>query len=100
MNDQYEKHRHKLNQIKEKTVDKLNRNLIKDLIKKMSFYVFSKIHDQYLKIMLIAKDFKKHALKICDKIFNTTMNFFCLHMIKTAMKMKKKKILFENVHSH
>ena len=100
LKNQYDDHRHKLNQEKKKTFNKLNRNLIKNLIKKMSSYALLKIHDQYRMIMLIAKNSKKHALKTCFKSFNTTMNFSCSHMIKTTMKIEEKKILLENVHSH
>ena len=73
---------------------------MKDLINVVSFYVFSKIYDQYEKIKFAKKNFVKQKLKTCDNIFSKTMSFSCAHMIKIVMKIEEKKLLFENVHFH
>ena len=66
-------------------------DLIKNLIKYISFYAFSKINQQYEYITTIKKKLTNETLKICNKSFFNTMNFLCAHMIKTIMKFEKKK---------
>ena len=67
------------------------RDLIRDLINKISFYAFSKIYTEYEKVKLIVKYSAKHELKICDRSYFITMNFLCLHIIKIVIKSEKKK---------
>ena len=97
---QYETHIHELTQIKMKIFMKLSREFMRNLIDHVSFYALSKIYDQYLLMRLIMKKPKKHKLKSCERIFATTMNLSCAHMIATALKIEEKKLLLENVHSH
>ena len=77
---------------------KLLRDLIRELIEKISFYAFSKIYNQYKLITKAKKHLIKCVLKTCEKNFVITISLSCTHIIKNALKIDEKKLLFKNVH--
>ena len=100
LNRQYESYTHLLATAKMKIHMKLPRDLMRELINKVSPYALLKIYDQYLLVRLAKKYPKEHELKPCQRIFATTMGLPCAHMIVAALETEEKKLLLEDVHPH
>ena len=97
---QIKKYNTRLKQIKRKVALNLSRELMRDLIARVSSYALTKIQKQYRKLKQIEKDFENEALSSCTKIFDTTMRLSCSHVIKTRVKSDEKRLLLDDVHSH
>ena len=100
LNRQYEAYTHQLAQDKIKVAFKLPRDLMRDLIGRVSPYALSKIYDQYQLMKAAEKDPIESALKACDKSFANTMGLSCSHMIVDALNTPEKKLLLDDVHPH
>ena len=98
LNRQYETYTHKFAQKKIKVVYKLPRDLMRDLIDRVSSHALSKIYNQYKLMKLTDKESRN--LKECVRTFVIIMSLFCSHMIKEVLKDEEKKLLLEDVHSH
>ena len=98
LNRQYETYTHKLAQEKIKVAYKLPRDLMRDLIGRVSPHALSKIYSQY-ELMKLA-DKEPRNLKECTRTFVTTMGLPCSHMIREASEGEEKKLLLEDVHPH
>ena len=100
LNRQYTAWTHKLAQEKMKVAYRLPRDLMRDLIGRVSPYALSKVYDQYTKVKRADKDPEEHELKECGRLFMTTMGLPCAHVIKANMEAEEQKLLLEDVHPH
>ena len=92
-----------LKQIKMRISIDLSRDLFKNLIERVSFYVLRKIKKQNKLIIKIFKKSNKHSLRSCTKVYEIIWEFSCVHIIEvriTAMFDKAEIIRLENIHSH
>ena len=96
---QINKYNTTLNQIKRKIAYNLSRELMRDLIARVTSHALTKIRKQYKKILRAEKNSENESLESCSRCFVTTLSLSCSHVIKTRMN-NKEKLLLENIHSH
>ena len=103
LKNQYENYIIKFEQVKMSIAFNLSKELMKNLIKKISLYALQKIRKQWKHVKKTAIDSKKkkyETLKFCSKSYVIIMKLFCCHMIQKCITTSKVKLLLKNVHVH
>ena len=99
ISNQMEDYEHRLDQVKSKTAMNLSRDLMRNLIGRVSFYALQKIQKQYRLVRKVEKQSKKHSLQSCSHAFIKTMGLSCAHIIQIIIQASG-KLFLEDVHSH
>ena len=104
LSNQHESYLHNLNVIKMKISVNILRDLMRNLLNRVTPYVLDKIRKQYKLLRKIEKKSDKYSLKSCTDVFFSTMSLSCAHRIKERMKIvedeTEKLILKFDVHFH
>ena len=100
---QHDDYTTKLADAKELVAYNLPRELMRDLIPKISPYALQKIRKQWKLVKKSKLDPDHEAyeeLGPCSGVFATTMGLPCSHMIKACMEAPNPKLSLDDVHSH
>ena len=100
---QYDDYTTKLEQVRMSTAFKLPRELMSDLLSKVTPHALQKIRKQWKKVKRANLDPDSDAfeeLKPCSRSFVTTMGLPCAHMIEACMKTPEARLSLDDVHSH
>ena len=100
---QYDDYTTKLEQAKMSTAFNLPRELMSDLLGKVSPYALQKIRKQWKKVRRANLDPESEAfeeLGPCTRSFATTMGLPCAHMIEACMKTPEARLSLDDVHPH
>ena len=85
------------------TAFNLPRELMSDLLSKVTPHALQKIRKQWKKVKRANLDPDSDAfeeLKPCSRSFVTTMGLPCAHMIEACMKTPEARLSLDDVHSH
>ena len=97
--NQMKDYEHRLDQVKSKTAMNLPRDLMRNLIGRVSPYALQKIQKQYRLVRKAEKQSKKHPLQPCNHAFIKTMSLPCVHTIQTTIQASG-RLLLKDVHPH
>ena len=104
LSNQHESYLHNLDVAKMKISVNISRDLMRNLLSRVTSYVLGKIRKQYKLLRKVEKKSDKYPLKSCIDVFFSTMNLSCAHRIKKRMEIVEdeagKLILEFDVHSH
>lgn len=104
LSNQHESYLHNLDVAKMKTPVNLPRDLMRDLLGRVTPYALGKIRKQYKHLRKAERKPDKYPLKPCTDVFFTTMGLPCAHRIKERIEAVEggagKLILELDVHPH
>ena len=96
---QYDDYTTKLEQAKMTMAFNLPRELMSDLIGRVSPHALQKIRKQWKKVKRAELE-ENDTLGPCSRSFATTMGLSCSHMIQACMDTPEAKLLLDDVHPH
>ena len=97
---QYDDYTTKLEQAKMTVAFNLPKELMSDLIGRVSPQALQKIRKQWKKVKKAELDGENETLGPCSRSFATTMGLPCSHMIQACMDTPEAKLLLDDVHPH